>query len=66
VEQLHWRLKNGELPPIVPPKVIVIACGTNSKGMVRPNILRTQFTPLSPRAQVLDEHDCAARHAHRT
>lgn len=34
MEQLLWRLKNGELPPIVPPKVIVIACGTNSKGMV--------------------------------
>lgn len=34
VEHLLWRLKNGELPPIVPPKAIIIACGTNSKGLV--------------------------------
>ena len=34
VEQLKWRLENGELPPLVPPKVIVLAVGTNSKGMV--------------------------------
>ncbi|BDA49069.1 probable platelet-activating factor acetylhydrolase IB subunit beta at C-terminar half [Coccomyxa sp. Obi] len=33
VEHLLWRLKNGELPPIVPPKAIIIACGTNSKGL---------------------------------
>lgn len=35
VEQLKWRLENGELPPHVPPEVIVLAIGTNSKGLVR-------------------------------
>ena len=35
VEQLKWRLENGELPPRVPPEVIVLAIGTNSKGLVR-------------------------------
>ena len=35
VEMLGWRLRNGELPPIIPPKVVVVACGTNSKGLVR-------------------------------
>ncbi|CAL8463966.1 g3501 [Coccomyxa elongata] len=33
VEHLLWRLRNGELPPIVPPKAIIVACGTNSKGL---------------------------------
>lgn len=36
VEQLKWRLENGELPPFVAPKVIVLAVGGNSKGMVSP------------------------------
>lgn len=35
VEQLKWRLENGELPHVVPPKVIVLAIGSNAKGMVR-------------------------------
>ena len=35
VEQVKWRLENGELPALVPPKVIVLAVGSNSKGMVR-------------------------------
>ena len=34
MEQLIWRLENGELPPVTPPKVIVLAVGSNSKGMV--------------------------------
>lgn len=37
-EQLLWRLQNGELPPVVAPQVVVIACGTNSKGMVSPHL----------------------------
>jgi hypothetical protein len=35
VEQLLWRLKNGELPHVHSPKVVVIACGTNAQGLVR-------------------------------
>jgi hypothetical protein len=39
-EQLLWRLQNGELPPAArAPKVVVLACGTNGKGMVRRNLL---------------------------
>ena len=34
MEQLIWRLENGELPPVTTPKVIVLAVGSNSKGMV--------------------------------
>ena len=35
IEQLRWRLEAGELPPEAPPKVIVLAVGSNAKGMVR-------------------------------
>ena len=35
IEQLRWRLDAGELPPETPPKVIVLAIGSNAKGMVR-------------------------------
>ena len=38
MEQLKWRLENGELSPMVPPKVIVLAVGSNSKGMVRGHV----------------------------
>ena len=43
IEQLRWRLDAGELPPEVPPKVIVLAVGSNARGMVRtPRILSLQ------------------------
>ena len=46
MEQLVWRLENGELPSDTPPKVIVLAVGSNSKGMVRhslDSVLRATF-----------------------
>ena len=50
VEQLQWRLQHGELPPFIPPRVVVIACGTNSRGMVRAALLSLVLLASHPAA----------------
>ena len=57
IEQLRWRLDAGELPPEVPPKVIVLAIGSNARGMVRtPRILSMQANQSEPQRLSCDKH----------